>query len=68
MSEQIRRQLETGRQVPELGYFHPMPVDGVGSDEDFIDTGAAVLAFYSTLVDLLGRCAPGLVTNSILFC
>ena len=58
MSEQIRHQVETGRQVPELGFFHPMPVDGVGSDEDFIDTGAAVLAFYSTLVDLLGRCAP----------
>ena len=31
---------------------------GVGDDEDFIDTGSAVLAFYSTLVDLLGRCAP----------
>ena len=65
MSEQIRRQLETGRQVPELGYFHPMPVDGVGSDEDFIDTGAAVLAFYSTLVDLLGRCAPGLPSEPV---
>lgn len=27
-------------------------------DEDYIDTGAAILAFYCTLVDLLGRCAP----------
>jgi len=27
-------------------------------DEDFIDIGAAILGFYCTLVDLLGRCAP----------
>lgn len=27
-------------------------------DEDYIDLGAAVLNFYSALVDLLGRCAP----------
>lgn len=27
-------------------------------DEDYIDTGAAILCFYCTLVDLLGRCAP----------
>ena len=27
-------------------------------DEDYIDMGSAILAFYSTLVDLLGRCAP----------
>lgn len=27
-------------------------------DEDFIDMGAAILSFYCTLVDLLGRCAP----------
>ena len=27
-------------------------------DEDFIDTGASILNFYCTLVDLLGRCAP----------
>ena len=65
MSIHIQRQLATGRQVPELGFVHPTPnpaamaaVDGAGGDEDFIDTGAAVLAFYSTLVDLLGRCAP----------
>ena len=65
MSIHIQRQLETGRQVPELGFVHPVPnpaavaafADG-GGDEDFIDTGAAVLAFYSTLVDVLGRCAP----------
>ena len=56
MSENIQLQLETGRQIPELGFIHPAPL--VEDDEDFIDTGAAVLAFYSTLVDLLGRCAP----------
>jgi len=27
-------------------------------DEDYIDMGAAKLQFYSSLVDLLGRCAP----------
>ncbi|ODM93538.1 Ryanodine receptor 44F [Orchesella cincta] len=34
---------------------HPMPESE--EDEDYIDTGAAILAFYCTLVDLLGRCA-----------
>ncbi|KAI3389454.1 hypothetical protein SNEBB_011471 [Seison nebaliae] len=27
-------------------------------DEDYVDVGGAVLTFYSTLVDLLGKCAP----------
>ena len=27
-------------------------------DEDYIDMGAAILSFYCTLVDVLGRCAP----------
>ena len=27
-------------------------------DEDYIDMGAAILNFYSSLGDLLGRCAP----------
>jgi ryanodine receptor 2 len=27
-------------------------------DEDYIDTGGAVLSFYASLVELLGRCAP----------
>merc|ERR1712168_906798 len=27
-------------------------------DEDYIDMGSAILNFYSSLVDLLGRCAP----------
>lgn len=39
-----------------LGFNHPMPENE--DDEDYIDTGAAILNFYCTLVDLLGRCAP----------
>ena len=27
-------------------------------DEDYVDMGGAILTFYSSLVDLLGRCAP----------
>lgn len=27
-------------------------------DEDYVDMGAAILSFYCTLVDVLGRCAP----------
>ena len=55
MSEQIQLQIESG-QMTELGYMHPVPQGE--EDEDFIDTGAAILSFYCTLVDLLGRCAP----------
>lgn len=39
-----------------LQFEHPLPESD--EDEDYIDTGAAILAFYCTLVDLLGRCAP----------
>ncbi|XP_023317849.1 ryanodine receptor isoform X1 [Trichogramma pretiosum] len=39
-----------------LPYEHPLPESD--EDEDYIDTGAAILNFYCTLVDLLGRCAP----------
>lgn len=38
------------------GFTHPLPESD--DDEDYIDTGAAILSFYCTLVDLLGRCAP----------
>ncbi|KAI1309033.1 Ryanodine receptor [Halotydeus destructor] len=31
-------------------------------DEDYIDMGAAILSFYCTLVDVLGRCAPEAAT------
>lgn len=39
-----------------LHFEHPLPESD--EDEDYIDTGAATLNFYCTLVDLLGRCAP----------
>lgn len=39
-----------------LHFEHPLPESD--EDEDYIDTGAAILNFYCTLVDLLGRCAP----------
>lgn len=39
-----------------LQFEHPLPESD--DDEDYIDTGAAILNFYCTLVDLLGRCAP----------
>ncbi|XP_058809913.1 ryanodine receptor [Phymastichus coffea] len=39
-----------------LQFEHPFPESD--EDEDYIDTGAAILNFYCTLVDLLGRCAP----------
>ena len=40
----------------DIGFDHPLPESD--DDEDYIDTGAAILNFYCTLVDLLGRCAP----------
>ena len=39
-----------------MPFEHPLPESD--EDEDYIDTGAAILNFYCTLVDLLGRCAP----------
>ena len=57
MSERLqdrRKMLEEGH---DLGVTeHPLPESD--DDEDYIDTGAAILAFYCTLIDLLGRCAP----------
>ncbi|KAL4707078.1 hypothetical protein ACJJTC_011404 [Scirpophaga incertulas] len=41
---------------PSPQFHHPLPESD--EDEDYIDTGAAILNFYCTLVDLLGRCAP----------
>ena len=35
--------------------FHTLPPE---DDEDYIDMGASILDFYSSLVDLLGKCAP----------
>ncbi|GLG95824.1 Ryanodine receptor [Gryllus bimaculatus] len=60
MSERIaeRRKLldEAEGTTAALGFEHPLP-EGE-DDEDYIDTGSAILNFYCTLVDLLGRCAP----------
>lgn len=60
MSERIadRRKMmdEAEGTVNMSGFTHPLPESE--DDEDYIDTGAAILCFYCTLVDLLGRCAP----------
>nr|CAI5848298.1 unnamed protein product [Callosobruchus analis] len=62
MSERIadRRKLmdeaAEGTMVNMAQFTHPLPEGD--DDEDYIDTGAAILNFYCTLVDLLGRCAP----------
>nr|AXA98483.1 Ryanodine receptor [Sesamia inferens] len=58
MSERIadRRKLREIEQEGDVTFTHPLPESD--EDEDYIDTGAAILNFYCTLVDLLGRCAP----------
>ncbi|XP_050357860.1 ryanodine receptor isoform X7 [Nymphalis io] len=58
MSERIadRRKLREMEQEGDINFSHPLPQSE--DDEDYIDTGAAILNFYCTLVDLLGRCAP----------
>jgi ryanodine receptor 2 len=60
MSERItdRRKMndEAEGSMPGFAFSHPLPESE--DDEDYIDTGAAILGFYCTLVDLLGRCAP----------
>lgn len=60
MSEKIsdRRKFhdEAEGQMTGDNFVHPLPESE--DDEDYIDTGAAILGFYCTLVDLLGRCAP----------
>nr|XP_026484093.1 ryanodine receptor isoform X5 [Vanessa tameamea] len=58
MSERIadRRKLREMEQEGDVSFSHPLPQSD--DDEDYIDTGAAILNFYCTLVDLLGRCAP----------
>lgn len=59
MSEKIadRRKVHDEAEGSTVMQFeHPLPESD--DDEDYIDTGAAILNFYCTLVDLLGRCAP----------
>lgn len=59
MSERIaerKKYLEESGNQENIQLDHPLPESD--EDEDYIDTGAAILNFYCTLVDLLGRCAP----------
>jgi ryanodine receptor 2 len=59
MSERIaerKKFLEESGNQENIQLDHPLPESE--DDEDYIDTGAAILNFYCTLVDLLGRCAP----------
>lgn len=58
MSERIteRNKMQDAPEGHDTLFNHPL-CEG-DDDEDYIDTGAAILAFYCTLVDLLGRCAP----------
>lgn len=57
MSERIaERRKFNDMQPDDSGFVHPLPESE--EDEDYIDIGAAILGFYCTLVDLLGRCAP----------
>lgn len=59
MSERIsdrRKMMDEPDSSAHHQFEHPLPESD--EDEDYIDTGAAILAFYCTLVDLLGRCAP----------
>ncbi|XP_048731868.2 ryanodine receptor-like isoform X6 [Ostrea edulis] len=45
-----------GRYLFQSKYdFSSLPPE---DDEDYVDMGGAILTFYSSLVDLLGRCAP----------
>ncbi|XP_035793570.1 ryanodine receptor-like isoform X10 [Anopheles albimanus] len=56
ISERRKMQEEADGTIVGLNFSHPLPEGD--DDEDYIDTGAAILCFYCTLVDLLGRCAP----------
>jgi len=56
MSEAVAAHIAASENGQVSNYNHPLPLKE--GDEDFIDTGAAILNFYCTLVDVLGRCAP----------
>lgn len=54
----LSEQIAIKREHPEYQHDLQHPLPAGDDDEDWIDTGSAILSFYSTLVDLLGRCAP----------
>lgn len=56
IAERRKMQDEAEGAMSNMSFVHPLPEGD--DDEDYIDTGAAILGFYCTLVDLLGRCAP----------
>ena len=56
ISEEVAAHIRATDNGQISSYNHPLPARE--GDEDFIDTGAAILNFYCTLVDVLGRCAP----------
>lgn len=60
MMDEAEGQQENG------AFTHPLPESD--DDEDYIDTGAAILNFYCTLVDLLGRCAPDVSVIALVRC
>lgn len=69
MSERIterKKFLEESGNQENIQLDHPLPESD--DDEDYIDTGAAILNFYCTLVDLLGRCAPDSSVISLVSC
>ena len=57
MAERIDAQ-NNGAVEADGGAFssHPRPLSD--DDEDYINTGAAILNFYCTLVDVMGRSSP----------
>lgn len=57
MAERIDAQNSEGVEA-DVGQFanHPKPLSD--DDEDYINTGAAILNFYCTLVDVMGRSSP----------
>ena len=56
ISEAVKFHIEAIENGQPTNYNHPIPASE--DDEDFIDTGTAILNFYTALVDVLGRCAP----------
>merc|ERR550532_3658620 len=56
MSEAVAAHIRASEAGRVSNYNHPLPARE--GDEDFIDMGTAILNFYCTLVDVLGRCAP----------